>query len=65
MKFSGQTIWDTKVQSICGLLTADNDGETEIYFSASFAQLTLEPARVVVENLLFKGAKLISGVKIR
>jgi flavin reductase (DIM6/NTAB) family NADH-FMN oxidoreductase RutF len=29
-------------------LTADNNGETEIYFSASFAQLTLEPPRVIV-----------------
>lgn len=48
MNYPGRTIWDTRVQSVCGILTATGPQEVEIYFSASFAPLSLEPPRVVV-----------------
>ena len=48
MNYPGRTIWDTRIQSICGILTAAGPQEVEIYFSASFAPLSLEPPRVVV-----------------
>lgn len=48
MNYPGRTIWDTRVQSICGILTAAGPHEVEIYFSASFAPLSLEPPRIIV-----------------
>jgi len=48
MNYPGRTIWDTRVQSICGILTAAGPQEVEIYFSASFAPLSLDPPRVIV-----------------
>jgi myo-inositol 2-dehydrogenase / D-chiro-inositol 1-dehydrogenase len=48
MNYPGRTIWDTRVQSICGILTAAGSREVEIYFSASFAPLSLDPPRVIV-----------------
>lgn len=48
MNYPGRTIWDTRVQSICGILTAAGPYEVEIYFSASFAPLSLDPPQVIV-----------------
>jgi len=48
MNYPGRTIWDTRVQSICGILTAAGPQEVEIYFSASFAPCSLDPPLVIV-----------------
>lgn len=48
MHWAGRTIWDTRIQGICGLLSAQGDNETALFVSATFAQVTLDPPRVVV-----------------
>lgn len=48
MHWPGRTIWDTRVQGICGILSARGEAETAIFVSATFAQVTLSPPRVVV-----------------
>src|SRR5215831_2796823 len=48
MPWAGKTIWDTRVQAVCGILTAADPNGVEIYFSASFAQVTLHPPRIVI-----------------
>lgn len=49
MRWAGRTIWDTRIQSVCGIITAAAaDDEIHIFASASFAQVTLNPPRVIV-----------------
>lgn len=48
MRWPGRTIWDTRIQSICGILTVSGDEGIEIFGSASFAQVSLNPPRVIV-----------------
>lgn len=48
MRWPGRTIWDTRIQSVCGILTVSSDEGIEIFGSASFAQSSLDPPRVVV-----------------
>lgn len=48
MHWPGRTIWDTRVQGICGVLSAQGEGETALFVSATFAQVSLNPPRVVV-----------------
>ncbi len=48
MRWPGRTIWDTRVQSVCGILTASAHDEIFIFPSASFAQVSLTPPRVIV-----------------
>lgn len=48
MHWPGRTIWDTRVQGICGILSARGEDETAMFVSATFAQVTLSPPRVVV-----------------
>lgn len=48
MRFPGRTIWDTRVQSVCGILSARGEVGVEIFVSASFAQVSLSPPLVVV-----------------
>jgi predicted dehydrogenase/flavin reductase (DIM6/NTAB) family NADH-FMN oxidoreductase RutF len=48
MHWPGRTIWDTRIQSVCGILSARGDDGTEVYFSATFAQISLSPPRVIV-----------------
>ncbi len=49
MRWPGRTIWDTRVQSVCGIITAAApDGEIHLFASASFAQVSLDPPRVIV-----------------
>ena len=48
MHLPGRTIWDTRIQSVCGILSAHGDGGIEVYFSATFAQVSLSPPRVIV-----------------
>jgi predicted dehydrogenase/flavin reductase (DIM6/NTAB) family NADH-FMN oxidoreductase RutF len=44
----GRTIWDTRIQTVCGLLSARGDHGVEVYFSATFAQVSISPPRVIV-----------------
>jgi len=48
MHWPGRTIWDTRVQGVCGVLSAHGENETALFVSATFAQLTLDPPRVIV-----------------
>ncbi len=48
MHWPGRTIWDTRIQSVCGVLSAIGDDGVELYFSATFAQVSFEPPRVIV-----------------
>jgi predicted dehydrogenase/flavin reductase (DIM6/NTAB) family NADH-FMN oxidoreductase RutF len=48
MRWPGRTIWDTRIQSVCGILTVSSEEGTEIFGSASFAQASLNPARVII-----------------
>ncbi|MEP6741362.1 MAG: flavin reductase [bacterium] len=49
MHWPGRTIWDTRVQGVCGILSARGDGEEGASFvSATFAQVSLSPARVLI-----------------
>ena len=48
MRWPGRTIWDTRVQGVCGVLSAQGEDETAIFVSATFAQVTLSPPRVVI-----------------
>jgi predicted dehydrogenase/flavin reductase (DIM6/NTAB) family NADH-FMN oxidoreductase RutF len=49
MHWPGRTIWDTRVQGVCGILSARGEGEqVAIFVSATFAQVSLSPPLVVV-----------------
>src|SRR5258705_1927037 len=48
MRFPGRTIWDTRIQSVCGILSANGHAGVEIFVSASFAQVSLFPPMVVI-----------------
>ena len=48
MQWPGRTIWDTRIQGVCGILSAKGDHGVELYFSATFAQVSFNPPRVIV-----------------
>jgi predicted dehydrogenase/flavin reductase (DIM6/NTAB) family NADH-FMN oxidoreductase RutF len=48
MIWPGRTIWDTRAQSVCGIISAKGDLEPELFGSASFAQFSLSPPRVII-----------------
>jgi predicted dehydrogenase/flavin reductase (DIM6/NTAB) family NADH-FMN oxidoreductase RutF len=48
MIWPGRTIWDTRAQSVCGIISAKGNDEPELFGSASFAQLSLAPPRVII-----------------
>lgn len=48
MIWPGRTIWDTRVQSVCGIISAKGESEPELFASASFAQVSLSPPRVII-----------------
>src|SRR5713101_7407292 len=48
MLLHARNIWDIKIQSVCGILTARDGDQTELFFSANFGQVTLEPPRVII-----------------
>jgi predicted dehydrogenase/flavin reductase (DIM6/NTAB) family NADH-FMN oxidoreductase RutF len=48
MQWPGRTIWDTRIQGVCGILSAKGDDDVELYFSATFAQVSFAPPRVIV-----------------
>lgn len=48
MIWPGRTIWDTRAQSVCGIISAKGKVEPELFGSASFAQFSLSPPRVII-----------------
>lgn len=49
MHWPGRTIWDTRVQGVCGILSAKGEGEgVALFASATFAQVSLSPPRVLI-----------------
>jgi len=48
MRWPGRTIWDTKVQDVCGIITAAFEGEVYLFATASFAQVSLDPPMVII-----------------
>jgi predicted dehydrogenase/flavin reductase (DIM6/NTAB) family NADH-FMN oxidoreductase RutF len=48
MIWPGRTIWDTRAQSVCGIISAKGKLEPELFGSASFAQFSLSPPRVII-----------------
>jgi len=48
MHWPGRTIWDTRVQGICGILSSQGEDETALFVSATFAQVSLTPPLVVI-----------------
>jgi len=48
MRWPGRTIWDTRVQGVCGIIAASVDGEVHLFASATFAQVSLDPPKVII-----------------
>jgi predicted dehydrogenase/flavin reductase (DIM6/NTAB) family NADH-FMN oxidoreductase RutF len=48
MRWPGRTIWDTRIQDVCGIIAASVDGEVHLFASASFAQVSLNPPKVII-----------------
>jgi predicted dehydrogenase/flavin reductase (DIM6/NTAB) family NADH-FMN oxidoreductase RutF len=48
MIWPGRTIWDTRVQSVCGIISAQSQHGAELFASASFAQVSISPPRVII-----------------
>jgi len=48
MIWPGRTIWDTRAQSVCGIISGRGKDEPELFGSASFAQFSLSPPRVII-----------------
>ncbi len=48
MIWPGRTIWDTRAQSVCGIITARGEVDPELFGSASFAQFSISPPRVII-----------------
>src|SRR5215831_9782462 len=48
MHWPGRTIWDTRIQGVCGVVSARGLEETAIFVSATFAQISLSPPRIIV-----------------
>lgn len=48
MKIPGRTIWDTRIQGVTGVLCARGAFGIELLTSATFAQVTQTPPRVIV-----------------
>lgn len=48
MRWPGRTIWDTRIQDVCGIITSSLNGEVHLFASASFAQASLDPPKVII-----------------
>jgi flavin reductase (DIM6/NTAB) family NADH-FMN oxidoreductase RutF len=43
-----RTIWETKIQCICGIVAARTSSTTEVYLSGNFGQVSLDPPRIII-----------------
>ena len=48
MRIAARTIWDTRIQCVCGVIAAREGDHTEVYFSATFGQVTTDPPRIII-----------------
>lgn len=59
-----RTIWDTRIQCVCGVIAAKEGGETEVFLSGNFGQATFDPPRIVVNpNRLYPIEGMIRRVR--
>jgi predicted dehydrogenase/flavin reductase (DIM6/NTAB) family NADH-FMN oxidoreductase RutF len=48
MLLSAGTIWDIKIQCVCGIISAREGDEVEIFMCGNFGQASLSPPRVII-----------------
>lgn len=48
MRLPARTIWDIRIQGVCGIVSAADGAGAEIFFSGSFGQASLSPPRIVI-----------------
>jgi predicted dehydrogenase/flavin reductase (DIM6/NTAB) family NADH-FMN oxidoreductase RutF len=48
MLMPARTIWDTRIQCVCGVVTASSAYGVEAFMCANFAQVSLDPLRVAI-----------------
>ena len=48
MRQPARTIWDTRVQAVCSIISAADLPETELWMCGNFGQCSLEPPRVII-----------------
>lgn len=48
MLLPARSIWDTRLQCVCGVVSARSEHGVELFLSGTFAQATLDPARIVI-----------------
>ncbi len=48
MRRDANTIWDTGIQNVCGIVLAKLDEDVELWFCANFSTVTVDPQRVIV-----------------
>src|SRR5215471_12491423 len=48
MPLPARTIWDTRLQCICAVVSATGPDGIELFLSGNFAQATLDPPRIVI-----------------
>jgi flavin reductase (DIM6/NTAB) family NADH-FMN oxidoreductase RutF len=54
MIWPSRDIWDTRTQNVCSALTSGGLDAAEVYLTATFAQASLSPARIVINpNALY------------
>jgi predicted dehydrogenase/flavin reductase (DIM6/NTAB) family NADH-FMN oxidoreductase RutF len=62
MRLPAQTIWDTGIQCVCGVVSARAEHGFELFLSGNFGQAGLEPARIAVNpNRLYPIEQAIRG----
>ncbi len=48
MLLPARTIWDTRLQCVCAVVSAKGPDGAELFLSGNFAQATLDPPRIVI-----------------
>src|SRR5262249_39196880 len=48
MPVPARTIWDTRLQCVCAVVSAKGPHGIELYLCGNFAQATLDPPRIVI-----------------
>ena len=48
MRIAARTIWDTRIQTVCSIVSARDDDDIELWLCANFGQAGLDPPRVII-----------------
>lgn len=48
MRWPARTIWDIRIQTTCGIVSARSETGIEVFLSATFAQVSLEPPLIAI-----------------